>query len=91
MLHPRRLLCLALLLFPTPAAADVVTDWNSVWMDCVRATGGPPTPISRAGAMVHAAIYDAVVSIDPAYQPYLAYLPASRHASPDAAASAHER
>lgn len=70
-----------------PAAADVVTDWNSIWMDCVRATGGPPTPISRAGAMVHAAIYDAVISIERTHEPYLSYVPGSRHASAEAAAS----
>ncbi len=88
MFPPRMLVCLALLV-PTaaPSAADVVMDWNSTWVDCVRATGGPPTPVSRSGAMVHAAIYDAVISIDRTYEPYLGYVAAPDDASPEAAAS----
>ena len=82
-----RLVALFVLVTIVPASADVVTDWNSTWMDCVRITGGPPTPISRAGAMLHAAIYDAVISIERGYEPYLAYVSAPRHASLEAAAS----
>ena len=32
------------------ASADVVTDWNQVYLDTIRATDGPPCPISRAKA-----------------------------------------
>ena len=79
---------LAVSLDVPPASADVVTDWNSIWLDCIRATGGPPTPIARAGAMVHAAVYDAVNSIDRTHEPYLASLPAPDGASEVAAAAA---
>jgi membrane-associated phospholipid phosphatase len=72
----------------TAAQADTVTEWNSIWLDCIRATGGPPCPIARAGAMVHAAVYDAVNSIHPQYGAYLATIPAAADASPDAAAAA---
>jgi len=71
----------------TASAGDVVIDWNSIWMECVRATGGPPTPVSRAGAMVHAAVHDAVISIDRSYEPCIAYVAAPPHASREAAAA----
>ena len=83
----RVLACLAILSLTSPAAADVISDtnlpaaedvvlkWNSIWLDCVRATGGPPGPIGRAGAMVHVAVYDAVVSIHGGYTPYLHGIP----------------
>ncbi len=88
MLRLRLALPLAILSLGTvPVSANVVTDWNTVWMDCVRATGGPPCPISRTGAMVHAAVYDAVNSIDRTHQPYLASIAASPNASREAAAA----
>ena len=72
----------------TAAQADTVTEWNSVWLDCVRATGGPPCPIARAGAMVHAAVFEAVNSVHPRYGAYLATIPATPDASAAAAAAA---
>lgn len=79
-------------LIAASAHADTVTEWNAIWLDCVRATGGPPCPIARAGGMVHAAIYDAVNSIYRTHEPYLSSLPAPRDASPEAAgaAAAHD-
>src|SRR5439155_26916489 len=70
-----------------PALADVVTDWNSIWLDCIRATGGPPCPIARARAMVHVAVFDAVNAIDGSYEPYLLHRHAPRGTSPEAAAA----
>lgn len=67
--------------------ADVVIDWNNVLLDTIRATGGPPCPISRASAMVHAAIYDAVNSIEGTHTPYLTSLEAPAGASEVAAAA----
>jgi membrane-associated phospholipid phosphatase len=67
------------------AAADVVTDWNNVWLDTIRATGGGPCPISRAGAMLHVAIFDAANSIDPTYEPYLGFVPVKQPADQTAA------
>ena len=69
-------------------AADVVIDWNNVLLDTIRATGGPPCPISRTQALVHAAIYDAVNSIDRRHEPYLNFVSAPVGVSADAAAAA---
>ena len=79
-----RILCAgsALTLAAAAASADVVFDWNNQVIDTIRAVGGPPCPISRALAMTHTAIYDAVNSINPTHQPYLAIIPASAGASP---------
>ncbi|MEU5900093.1 MULTISPECIES: vanadium-dependent haloperoxidase [Streptomyces] len=50
---------------PAPAAlppqtiADPVHFWNDVLMEVVRREGGGPGPMSRAAAMLNAAIYDA--------------------------------
>ncbi|MCE5280266.1 MAG: vanadium-dependent haloperoxidase [Planctomycetaceae bacterium] len=68
--------------------ADAVLDWNNVWLDMIRATGGPPAPVSRAGAMVHVAIFDSVNSIDRLYYPYLVKLDAPPTASHEAAVAA---
>jgi len=67
------------------ASADVVTDWNNVWLDAVRATGGGPCPISRAGAMVSVAVFEAANSIDPTYEPYFDFVPVTKPADQTAA------
>lgn len=54
-----------------PARADVVTDWNTVFIDTIRAVGGPPCPIARAGAMLHVAMYDSLEAIDRRYTPLI--------------------
>ena len=61
---------------------DAVTHWNEVLLDVVRNVGGAPGPISRGGAMVHGAIYDAVNSIVPStHHPYLVSVPPPAGAS----------
>jgi hypothetical protein len=66
--------------------ADAVTHWNDVLLDVVKQVGGAPGPISRAGAMMQGAIYDAVNSIAPStHRPYLVSVPAPAGASIDAA------
>ena len=80
--------CALLACVNAASAADVVVDWNSVLLDTIRATGGPPCPISRTQALVHAAIYDAVNSIDRRHEPYLDFVAAPAGASADAAAAA---
>lgn len=69
------------------AGADVVTDWNGVWLQAIRATGGPPSPIARAGALLHVAIYDAVNSIDRSHEPYFMLEDAAAGTSKEAAAA----
>jgi hypothetical protein len=66
--------------------ADVIVDWNNVFLDTIRATGGPPCPIARAAAMVHVAMYDAVNSIARTHEPYMAMFTVDSGASKEAAA-----
>jgi hypothetical protein len=54
------------------ASGDVVYQWNDAYLNAIRATGGGgdvgggggPVPIARTGALMHAAMYDAINSID---------------------------
>jgi hypothetical protein len=52
-------------------ASDPVLYWNDVLLETYRQVGGAPGPLARGGAMMHAAIYDAVNSITTVGQPYL--------------------
>jgi hypothetical protein len=84
----RSLVLSAALLAAAPTArADVIIDWNNLYIDTIRAVGGPPCPITRTGAMLHAAMYDAVNSIERAHEPYLRLFPAPPGASETAAAA----
>ena len=69
------------------ALADVVTDWNNVTLDTIRATSTNPPRATRALAMVHLAIFNAVNGIDRRYEPYGRSHPAPPVASIDAAAA----
>ena len=80
-----------------PAAQSVnpVLQWNKTLLVLVRTPGAQPATIhpTRSFAIMHAAIYDAVNTIDGTHRPYLVQLTGvSRHASLDdaAAAAAHE-
>ncbi|CAL9474940.1 hypothetical protein SUDANB176_02923 [Streptomyces sp. enrichment culture] len=46
----------------TDPSRDHIDYWNDVLLQTFRQVGGAPGPLSRAGAMVHGAIYDAVNS-----------------------------
>jgi membrane-associated phospholipid phosphatase len=67
-----------------------VIDWNQVLLSIVNTTGAQPANIqpTRNFAILHAAIYDAVNSIDRAHEPYLISVRAPRDASETAAADA---
>jgi membrane-associated phospholipid phosphatase len=71
--------------------ADVIIDWNNVYIDTIRAVGGPPCPIARAGAMLHAAMYDAVNSVEKTNEPYLRFYAAPAGTSEIAAAATAAR
>jgi hypothetical protein len=71
----------ALLVVPSPARADVVTDWQLTTL----AVQGPNI---RTLAMVHIAMFDALNSVTPLYHPYAVSLPGAGGASPEAAAAA---
>src|ERR687889_942922 len=68
---------------------DVILQWNRVLMETVRTPGQQPPTIMpvRSYAMMHAAMFDAVNSIDGTYTPYLTDVPGSKNASLKAAAA----
>src|SRR5262245_7300108 len=77
-------------------AADAILQWNAVALDVVRhdydlghtPDQGGPTAASRALAIVHAALYDAVNSFRRPFTPYLVSLTPQPGASLAAAAAA---
>ncbi len=68
---------------------DVILQWNRVLMETVLTPGQHPATIMpvRSYAMMHAAMFDAVNSIDGTYTPYLIDVPGSPNASIEAAAA----
>ena len=79
----------------TAQTVNLVVLWNRTLLVIVRTAGAQPATIhpTRSFAIMHAAIYDAVNSIDRTHKPYLVRLKnVSRFASQDAAAAsaAHE-
>src|SRR4051794_34215419 len=73
-----------------PAANNPVADWNRTALAILRTPGAQPTTVhpTRSLALLHAAIYDAVVSIDHSAPPYRVSVDAPRRASRPAAADA---
>jgi hypothetical protein len=72
-------------------AVNPVVQWNRNLLLIVRTPGVQPATVhpTRSFAIMHAAIYDAVNSIDRTHRPYLVHLSdASRDASQEAAAAA---
>ena len=67
-----------------------VIDWNQALLSIVNTPGAQPANIqpTRNFAILHAAIYDAVNSIDRSHEPYLIDVRAPRDASEPAAADA---
>ncbi|GAA3618047.1 vanadium-dependent haloperoxidase [Streptomyces chitinivorans] len=56
----------------TPAQpTDRVIYWNRVLLDAFREVGGHPGPLTRGGAMLNTAMYDAANSISGQGKPYL--------------------
>ena len=60
----------AAVLFIPASRADVVLDWNEVLLDAVRVDRSNPPRASRAMAMVHVAIFNAMNAIDPRFDAY---------------------
>ena len=75
-----------------PACANVITDWDDkalVLVTPMTAVGATsPYMAQRIMAMVHAAMFDAVNSIERRYRPYLVQLSADPATSKEAAAAA---
>jgi hypothetical protein len=74
------------------ARADVVTVWNSAALDAIRADRTPPPVASRALAILHVSIYDAVNGISRTHDPYFVRsdVPASVSREAAASAAAHD-
>jgi hypothetical protein len=77
---------------PAATCANVITDWDERAITVVTpmASLGNTSPYmaQRMMAMVHAAMFDAVNSIERRYRPYLVQLPADPATSKEAAAAA---
>ena len=71
----------------TAVSADVITEWNENAVAFVT-TRMVPAAGQRVVAIMHAAMFDAVNSIERRYRPYLVQLPADAGASKEAAAVA---
>ena len=74
----------------TGESANPVVQWSRNLLAIVRTPGAQPATIqpTRSFAMMHAAIYDAVNSIDKTHHPYLVHIrEVSRRASQEAAAA----
>jgi hypothetical protein len=75
-----------------PAWANVITDWDEKAIAAVGPLAGTAPPYSpyvayRMMALVHAAMFDAVNSIERRYRPYLIQAPADPTTSKEAAAA----
>src|SRR5215471_6826345 len=77
-----------------PAYANVITDWDAKAVEATvplaSVPSSPYTPYAayRMVGIVHAAMFDAVNSIERRYRPYLVQLPADSTTSKEAAAAA---
>jgi hypothetical protein len=76
-----------------PACANVITDWDEKAIAAVEPLASVPSPSTpyaayRMMGIVHAAMFDAVNSIERRYRPYMVQLPADPATSKDAAAAA---
>jgi hypothetical protein len=75
---------------PAAAAVDPVIQWNRVLLGILGTPGAQPATVhaTRSLAILHAAIYDAVNSIEHTSKPYLVSIKSPRRADPTAAAAA---
>jgi hypothetical protein len=88
----RGLFAAAMIATAPSAFANVITDWDEkalVAVTPMASLGGTnPYMAQRMMGMVHAAMFDAVNSIDRRYRPYLVQLPTEPSTSKEAAAAA---
>ena len=75
---------------PATTGVDPVIAWNRVLVGILNTPGAQPPTIhaTRSLAILHAAIYDAVDSIERTSTPYLVSIRSPRRADPTAAAAA---
>jgi hypothetical protein len=74
---------------PASSGGSIVVDWNRALLGIVKTPGAQPATVhpTRSFAILHAAIYDAVVSITQDAPPYLFVVSAPGDANVDAAAA----
>lgn len=75
MLIVTSLLTLAIESKPRIAQADAVTDWNEISTKAILTAGRSPLITSLDYAIVHAAVYDAVIAFDGRFEPYHVAIP----------------
>jgi hypothetical protein len=77
------LICAAIAFFVTqsPARADIITEWNQTAVTTLVQAQLPTGAPTRALAMLHAAMFEAVNSIDPQFHPPTR-LPSTRRREP---------
>jgi hypothetical protein len=80
-----------MMLCATAAHADVITDWNRNALEVLKAGNMLGNPWSRAMAMVHVAMSDAVNSVQTRYTRYASTAPVAPNASAEAAAASAAR
>lgn len=73
--------------FCAAANADIATQWNTVGLDTIRATGTSPPATGRAMAMVHTAMFDAYNGIAGGFSQYAAGICPTGGADAQAAAA----
>ena len=76
---------------PCTARADAVTDWNQTAIEVMKTANVAGNPWSRALAMMHVAMSDAINSVQNRHQRYVTSIPSKPGASPEAAAAAAAR
>ena len=57
------------------AEADPASDWNAIAQRSVTTAGHPPPVAAIDFAIVHVAVYDAIMAIDRRYEPYHVQIP----------------
>ncbi len=70
-----------------PARPDMVLHWNDVALQAIREDRTPPPVVARNLAIMHVAIYDAVIAFERTYQPHLVEATPLPDTSPEAAAA----
>src|SRR5262245_22562783 len=80
--------CLAVAGFAAPTAANEAVKWNEIALKVIADGGQNPVVMTRTLAMVHAAVHDALNSINRRYDAYYFEGAPSPGASPEAAIAA---
>lgn len=72
---------------PPPARPDMVLHWNDVALQAIRVDRTPPPVVARNLAIMHVAIFDAVIAFERTHQPHLVEATPLPDTSPEAAAA----